>query len=299
MGNVVNLVSRAGGSLLKRLDHRLGALPPSGRELLTSMRAARGEIGDAYERCDFAGAIRRIMALADDANRLVNQEEPWNTIKTDEEAARGTVTTALHAARILATYLTPVVPALTVKIGSFLGVELSWAGVDEEFENVTLGKFERLLNRVERAHVDAMIEATKKEAEMAEAAASETAGGDGAKRPLDMEPLAPECTYDQFIAVDLRVARILEAEEVEGADKLLRVRLDLGGETRQVFAGIRGYYEPDELVGRLTVCVANLKPRKLGRFGVSEGMILAAGAGGEGVFLLQPDSGAQPGQRVT
>ena len=285
VGKFVNLASRAGGSLLDKLDRKLGALPADGRALVDRLRAASPEVAQHFESCDFARAMRRVMALADEANRLVNDQEPWRTIKTDPERARGTITTALHVVRILATWLAPVVPTLSEKVARFLGRELTWSGIDEDFENATIPPFERLLDRIDRAGVNAMIESSKPVEE-----APEPSG------PWQEEPLTEQCTIDDFVKVDLRIARIAEAELVEGADRLLRLKLDLGGVERNVFAGIRKAYDPKELVGRLTVCVANLAPRKM-KFGVSEGMVLAASSG-DGIYLLSPDSGAEPGSRV-
>jgi len=290
VGKFANLASRSGPMLTRKLDGRLGTLDGDGRALVETLRAEKDAIIADYVGLNYASAIRRIVALADAANRYVDQAEPWVTVKTDVEKTRRTLTAVLNAVHLLTIYLKPVLPGFAAKIERFLGVEpLSMADVDRTLENRPIGTFERLAERMEKEKVDAMIEESKPRDE---AARPEPAGPAG-----PAEPIAPECSFDDFMKVDLRVARIARAEKVEGADKLLALELDLGGLTKHVFAGIAQAYSPEQLVGRRVVCVANLAPRKM-RFGTSEGMILAAGEGGKDIFLLGIDEGAAPGQRI-
>ena len=287
VGKFANLASRSGPMLTRKLDGRLGTLDEAGRALVETLRAEKGAIIADYEGLNYASAIRRIVALADAANRYVDQAEPWVTVKTDAETTRRTLTAVINAVHLLTIYLKPVLPGFAAKIERFLGVEpLSMADVDRTLEDRPIGTFERLAERMDKEKVDAMIEESKPRDE---AARSEPAG--------PAEPIAPECSFDDFMKVDLRVARIARAEKVDGADKLLALELDLGGLTKHVFAGIAQAYSPEQLVGRHVVCVANLAPRKM-RFGTSEGMILAAGEGGQDIFLLGLDEGAAPGQRI-
>ena len=225
------------------------------------------------------------------ATNTSEDNQPWSLIKTDPEQARTVLTAVLNASRILTIYLKPVLPDFAAKMERFLNISpLSFADTDTVLENHTINPYERLIERVEKEKVDAMIEDSKQQT------AAPVAAAEPSKPTLD-EPLAEECTIEDFMKVDLRIAKIASASAVEGADKLLALELDLGGVTRNVFAGIAKAYKPEDLVGRLVVCVANLKPRKM-KFGLSEGMVCAAGPGGSDIFLLTPDTGAQPGQRV-
>ncbi|MBK9385403.1 MAG: methionine--tRNA ligase [Planctomycetes bacterium] len=290
VGKLVNLASRAGGSLLERLDRRIGAVPPSGRALLTEIRAAQREIEEAYEQGDYARVTRTTMALADRANKLFNEEAPWKSVAADPEAARGSVSTALNAARLLAAFLAPIVPTLVADLDAFLGEPTRWSALGQDLSPRVLGPFRHLLARLEGEKVRAMIDASKP----ADATPPPLPATPSA---LQKDPLSPECSIEDFGKIDLRVARIAAAEHVEGAGKLLKLTLDLGGgTTKNVFAGIKSSYAPEQLVGRLTVCVANLAPRKM-RFGTSEAMVLAA-SNDAGLYILSPDTGAEPGLRV-
>jgi methionyl-tRNA synthetase len=191
--------------------------------------------------------------------------------------------------RAILTYLKPVVPTLAADAEAFLGETLGWTAPVSFRGNSNINEFKPLLTRVEKDKVDAMLEATKEA--LAAAAAPQKTG------PLVNDPIAAEIEFNDFAKVDLRIALIANAEHVEGSDKLLRLTLDLGGETRNVFSGIKSAYDPKDLVGKLTVVVANLKPRKM-KFGMSEGMVLAAGPGDKEIYLLEPNNGAKPGQRV-
>jgi methionyl-tRNA synthetase len=234
------------------------------------------------------------MVLADRANKYVEERAPWALRKDPARAAelQQVCTVALNLFRQLAVYLAPILPRLAKQTGELLNKPItSWDDAQQPLLGTPVSKFEHLLQRVEAKQVEAMIEASK----VPEADAAQPQDGPEA---LAAEPLAATCTIDDFVKVDLRVARVLAAQEVKGSDKLLQLTVTLGGnERRNVFAGIKSAYEPAALVGRLVVIVANLEPRKM-RFGVSEGMVVAAGPGGKDIFLLSPDSGAVPGQRL-
>ena len=291
VGKVVNIASRCAGFIVKRCEGRLADSLDEPGLLETFVRAA-DEIARLYEAREFGHAMREIMTLADRANQYIDERKPWVLAK--DEARRGEAqavySMGLELFRVLMILLKPVLPAMAAKAEAFLQVPpLAWADLDTPMGAHRVAAFEPLMTRVDPDAVEAMVEASRESLE--EKARPPVAG------PLADEPIAPEIGFEDFARIDLRVARIARAEQVEGADKLLRLTLDLGGETRQVFAGIKSAYDPAELEGRLTVMVANLAPRKM-RFGVSEGMVLAAGPGGKDLFILSPDEGAQPGMRV-
>jgi methionyl-tRNA synthetase len=295
VGKLANLASRCGPMLTNKLGGKLGRIDSGGRELLNTLVAAKQQIIADYERLDTASVVRSVAALADICNKYTEDSQPWSVIKTDPEKTRVILTTVLNAARILTIYLKPVLPAFAEKIEAFLDIKpQTFADVETMLEDRPIKQFIRLVERVEKEKVDAMIEESKP-AESAAAPVQEPQP----QTPVLEEPLAAECTIDDFAKVDLRIARVLKASAVEGADKLLSLELDLGcGIVRHVFAGIAKVYKPEDLPGRLVVCVANLKPRKM-KFGLSEGMICASSNPSEpGIYLLAVDSGAKPGQRV-
>ena len=236
------------------------------------------------------------MALADRANPYVEQNKPWELNKDPDAADRlqDVCTVALNLFRQLAIYLAPVLPRLADQCGELLGQPIEhWDDSKEPLVGTPVNKFKHMISRVEPKQVHAMIEESRQEAP-----AQPLPTFDDSGEPLEKEPLAEQIEFPDFTKVDLRVARVLAAEHVPDARKLLKLTLGLGGdERRTVFAGIKAAYEPESLVGRLVVCVANLAPRKM-KFGVSEGMVVASGPGGPDVFLLSPDEGAVPGQRV-
>lgn len=288
VGKLANLASRSGPMLTQKLDGRLGQLDDEGRELIRKLQAAKDSIVADFEGLSYSSAVRTISSLVDECNRYVDNKQPWVTVKSDAEQTRTTLTAVINAVKILTIYLKAVLPSYAEKVERFLNVgSLDFSDVDGLLEEHTIGKFERLVERVDKDKVEAMVEESKENTEPVEEAVEIT---------LD-EPIEPECTIDDFMKVDLRIARIVLAEPVEGANKLLHLELDIGGIKKNVFAGISKAYKPEDIVGRLVVCVANLKPRQM-KFGLSEGMILAAGPGGSDIFMLKPDDGAQPGQRV-
>jgi methionyl-tRNA synthetase len=296
VGKVVNLASRTA----KLLENGLLAESYPGDGGLFDQAAADGEqIAACYEAGDYNGAMRLIMACADRANKFVDDRQPWALRKDPSRASelRDVCSIALNLFRQLAIYLAPVLPDLAGQAAKLLHASIGpgdWNQSAKPQVGSKVDVFEHMMKRVEKQQVDAMIEDSKPVG--VEQASTQPA--DGAEA-LVKEPLTTElCTIDDFTKVDMRVARVVEAEEVKESDRLLRLTLSLGGDIRRnVFAGIKGVYKPEDLLGKLVICCANLAPRKM-RFGVSEGMVLAAGAGGQEIFVLRPDAGAVPGQRV-
>jgi methionyl-tRNA synthetase len=281
VGKLVNIASRCAGFVHRLNDGRLADRLPD-EALFTEFRVASEDIAADYEARRFARGIRKIMALADRANQAIDEQKPWVMAREPgkEAAVLGVCTLGLNLFRSLIVLLKPVIPAVAGRAEEFLGAgELTWNSLEKPLLGSRIAKFKPLLSRVEPAAIEAIL---------AEAS-------DGAKGLNDTTH--DEIDLDTFLKVDLRIAEIKSADYVEGADKLLRLTVSLGEEERTLFAGIRSAYEPDALKGRKIVIVANLKPRKM-RFGVSEGMILAAGPGGEDIFLLSPDAGAEPGMQV-
>jgi methionyl-tRNA synthetase len=294
VGKVVNLASRT-ARFVK--GQPLVAIPDGRDEgLFAAGAAAGGEIAEAYEARDSNRAMRLIMGLADRANEFVEGREPWNLKKdeTKQDELREVCAIALNLFRQITIYLAPVLPRFAEESARLLSLEgaTRWEDAATPVVGHEVGKFKHLMERVDPEKVEAMLAASLEAAESSETQA--VAAGEA----LAGEPLEPECTIDDFLKVDLRVAEILEAKAVPKANKLLELTLSLGGnERRTVFAGIKKAYDPESLVGRLTVVVGNLAPRKM-KFGLSEGMVLAAGPGDSELFILSPDSGAKPGQRI-
>jgi len=292
VGKVVNIASRCAGFVKKLGGGRLSAHCAE-PELVARFIAAGDAIAEDFEAREFGRAVRKIMELADEANTYIAEAEPWVLAKQAgrEQEVLDICSLGINLFRQLMVYLAPIVPAMAEASREFLKLDsLAWESRHHVLLDHEIAKFKPLMTRVERDKIDAMIEASKEDL-VEEQKLKETPRG-----PLAEDPIAPEIAFDDFAKVDLRIARIAKADYVEGADKLLELTLDLGGETRTVFAGIRAAYAPEALEGHLTVMVANLAPRKM-RFGVSEGMVLAAGSNG-GIYLLEPHSGAEPGQRV-
>ncbi|MGE6159427.1 methionine--tRNA ligase [Aeromonas salmonicida] len=290
VNKLVNLASRNAGFIAKRFDGKLAATCAE-PELYAEFANASASISEAYEAREFSRAIREIMALADKANRYVDEKAPWVLAKQEGADAelQAVCSVGINLFRVLMAYLKPVMPLLAERAEAFLGETLTWDGVAQPLTNHQLAPFKALFSRIEPAKIEAMIEASKED--LAKEQAPKVTG------PLADDPISPTISYEDFAKLDLRVALIKKAEAVPEADKLLKLQLDLGGETRQVFAGIKSAYNPEDLEGKLTVMVANLAPRKM-RFGMSEGMVLAAGPGGKDLWILEPQEGAQPGMRV-
>ncbi len=284
VGKFANLASRAAPMLKTKLAGRLGQLDEQGKKLIETLTAASGEIIENYENLNYAAVVRTTVGLADLADRYIEQNQPWTTIKTDPEKARMILTAALNAIRILTVYLKPILPRFAEKIERLLGIgKLSFADVQATLQEHNINDFERLFERVSKEQVDTMIEESKEP---------------GDKKAMTTEPIKPECTIQDFEKIDLRIAQVVKAEFVEGADKLLRLQLDVGGIQKSVLAAIAQAYKPEDLTGKIVIYFANLKPRQM-RFGLSEGMILASGTGGKDIFMLTADPGATPGRKVS
>ena len=290
VGKVVNIASRC-AKFLTNGNNGILSSTIENQALWNQVSGAKDSIANHYENRDFSKAIREIMALADLANEYIAAKEPWKLNKDPDQKQKvqDICSLGINIFRVILTYLKPVLPSMAEAGETFLNDSLTWESVNQPLVKHQINPFTPLMQRIEKERVDAMVEASKQD--LPKAIEPIISG------PLADEPLADEISFDDFIKVDLRVALIVKAEHVEGADKLLQLTLDIGGETRQVFSGIKSSYDPQSLEGRLTVMVANLAPRKM-RFGMSEGMVLAA-ADKKGIYLLEPDSGAQPGQRVT
>ena len=282
VGKVVNIASRCAGFIHRGFD---GVLAGSvhDEELWDEVSGARRELAQLYESGDVGRAIRQITALADRTNQYIAEHEPWKHVRDPERAdqVQGVCSLGINVFRALVIYLKPILPAMATKAEAFLRVDpLAWEDAGEPLIAHEIERFKPLFTRIDRKDIDKVVAATVAEAE------AETDEG------------SAEVSIDEFGKIDLRVAKVLDANSVDGADKLLELRLDVGDSQRTVFAGVREAYDPGTLVGRLVVVVANLAPRVM-RFGTSEGMVLAAGPGGEDIFLLSPDEGAEPGMRVT
>ena len=282
VGKLVNIASRCAGFIGKRFNGKLtDSLPEP--ELFAEIANASETIAGHFEKREYSKAMRVVMSLADTANRYIDAKKPWVMIKDEAQLdeVQAVCTQGLNMFRSLMVYLTPVIPVVADGARAFLGEESwNWESASSPLLGAKINKFTPLLTRVEKQQVDNMVDQSK-----------DTTGEP--KTVTDDNTIS----IDDFMKVDLRIARIDEASPVEGADKLLALTLNLGDSTRKVFAGIKAAYDPESLIGRQVIVVANLAPRKM-RFGVSEGMVLAAGPGGEDIFLLSPDDGAEPGMRV-
>ena len=313
IGKYVNIASRAAGFIFKRFEGKVSDAAMND-PVLVQLREAADEIKADYETREFVRAMRRVMELADVVNEFVDREKPWELAKDPARAAdlQRTASVALEGFRLLTLYLKPVLPATAARVEAFLNCgELTWQSVETPLSSANpISKYEHLMGRVDRkGQLDKLLpdrpeqtapeagkpgeKADKKPQKKSAPAADPNAPGG--------EPVAEICTIDDFTRVDLRVARVVKCEEVEGSDKLLRLELDAGeGRLRQVFSGIKAWYKPEDLTGRLVVMIANLAPRKM-RFGVSEGMVLAASSAlkkDEGVYLIEPFEGAEPGMKL-
>ncbi len=293
VGKVVNIASRCAGFISKQFDGMLAQdLPADQKAEYQKFVTAEAQIAEHYEAREFGKAMRDIIQLAEYANGYIADAEPWVKIKDESQRddVQAICTAGLNYFRVIMTYLSPVLPELAEKTASFLNCELTLDAIESPLVNHKINKFKPMMARLEESSINKIIEETRESA--ADDAANASATGN-----QSVEPLKAEIDYADFDKCDFRIARIVDAQPVEGADKLLQLTLDIGNETRNVFAGIKSAYDPATLVGRHTVMIANLKPRKM-RFGLSEGMVLAAGPGGGDLFILSPDDGAAPGMQV-
>ncbi|MEH6824670.1 MAG: methionine--tRNA ligase [Motiliproteus sp.] len=297
IGKVVNIASRSAGFITKKYDGYLSATC-SEPELVASFIAAGDDIAILYENREFSKAIKTVMHLADQANEYIHQQEPWALAKQEgqEQRVQDVCSVGINLFRILMVYLKPVLPQMCAKAEHFLDNELNWNALEQILQNHQINRFKPLMTRVEQDKIDAMSTASKEAISNEPQSAAQTPQQQ-TDSPLNNEPIAAQIEFSDFAKLDLRIVRIAKAEPVEGAKKLLRLTLDLGGESRNVFAGIKSAYTPEQLEGKLTVMVANLAPRQM-KFGLSEGMVLAAGPGGKELWILEPQDGAKPGMRV-
>jgi methionyl-tRNA synthetase len=297
VGKFINIASRSAGFIAKRFGGQLGTVSVDGEELLVMLRAGAEDLRQLYDSRDYARALREVMALADQVNAYVDANKPWELAKQagQEERLHDVCTTCIEAFRLLTLYLKPVLPALAAQVEAFLKITpLQWADAGRSLSaGHAIGDYKHLMTRADPKVLEQLFTPPAAAAAPAAEAAPTLPGG---------EALAPTITIDDFTKIDLRIAKIVACEKVEGSTKLLRLTLDVGeGKTRNVFSGIASAYQPEQLAGKLTVMVANLAPRKM-KFGVSEGMVLAASHADEkaqpGIHVLEPWPGAQPGMRV-
>ncbi|QLG87507.1 methionine--tRNA ligase [Chitinibacter bivalviorum] len=293
IGKYINIASRAAGFITKRFEGKLAA-DLSGVELLNKLQAASEGIAAHYDAREYSRAIREIMALTDEVNQFVDQNKPWEMAKQEGQEAnlQRVCSILINAFRLLTIYLKPVLPKLSNDVEAFLNIPpLQWADAQNLLLDHSINAYNHLMVRIDPKNIEAMVEENKQSLAPIEAPAAAKAAPS-----FEIAPIAETCSIDDFMKVDLRIALIANAQHVEGAEKLLQLTLDLGNETRNVFAGIKSAYKPEDLIGKHTVMVANLAPRKM-KFGMSEGMVLAAGGDG-GLYILEPHAGAKPGMRV-
>lgn len=297
IGKITNLASRGAQMLNKNLDGQMGTMDEDGKTIFKTAQSKSETIASHFEARDFGKALVIIRDIADETNRYFDSKEPWSSIKTDPESTRAVLTSILNIFRLLAIYLKPILPVYAEQTEKLFNEKpFSWDSLNTAIENHKINPYEYLASRVDMKEIEKIIEDTKQE--LAEDKKMKTAPD----QPQPDQQPAPEkkdtlIDYDTFAKVDLRVAEIMNAETIDGADKLLKLTVSLGDHERQIIAGIKKAYNPDDLKGRLVAIVANLQPRKM-KFGISEGMVLAAGTEGSDLFLLSPDSGAKPGQKI-
>lgn len=290
VGKVVNIASRCSGFIAKRFDNRL-AEQCSEPALFQGFVNANQPIAEFYEAREFGKAMREIMALADKANQYIDEKKPWLIAKEvgKDQELHDVCTMGLNLFRLLAVYLKPVIPVLAENAESFLNIaSQAWPIGAQPLLNHAINDFKPLMTRVEANKITAIVEASKENLEKTAAPSSTI---------KKFETIANTIEFDDFAKLDLRIAKIIKADHVEGSDKLLQLTVDIGDETRNILAGIKSAYAPEDLEGKLTLVIANLAPRKM-RFGCSEGMVLAAGPGGKDIWILSPDQGAVAGLRV-
>lgn len=298
IGKVVNIASRCAGFITKKFDGKLSATYPEDVSGNYEMYSSAGQIiGQYYEQREYGKAMREIMNLAEHANIYINDEQPWVKIKDPALAdeVQQICTVGLNYFRAIMTYLSPVLPELATKTEAFLNTTLSLQAIERPLLNHHINAYKPMMTRIETSQVDKVLEETK--SSIPPNAIIDKDSDSNTAAISEQVPLKPEIEIDDFNKIDLRIATIVNAQAVEGADKLVQLTLDIAFEQRTVFAGIKAAYNPEDLIGRRTVMVANLKPRKM-RFGVSSGMVLAAGPGGSDLFILSPDEGAGPGMSV-
>jgi methionyl-tRNA synthetase len=287
VNNITNLTSRTVGFLNKRLESRLGSIPPDVGDLMASVTDSVEAAKDYYLKLLFGQATKEILKIADLANGFVQERAPWSAIKDDPERARNELTFVVNCIKIITVLLKPIIPSYCEKVQQILGLrDLTWDDAKFDLENCAIGQFEKLADRLEAGVMEKMIEAS-----------SETFAADGERGSAELPEFKQEITIDDFGGVDLRAGKVITAEDVPGSDKLLKLEVDLGLEQRTVFAGIKSSYKPADLLGLTVVVVANLKPRKM-RFGLSQGMILAAEDGAGKVRICELPDTVVPGTPI-
>ena len=300
VGKVINIASRCAGFIHKRFEGKLAqTLSEESLKLYQKTADAQKQLAKLYEERDYAHAMREIMALADLANEYIDQTAPWVLAKQTDKTTElhDSVSTGINLFRLLMTYLAPVIPATAEKAKTFLNIDnWQWQNLQTPLLGHQIQKFNPLMTRVEPEKIQQMLQDTKQDLAQHQKTHTGNKQMDNTEQTT-IEPIAEQISIEDFMKIDLRIAKIIQAEAVPEANKLLKLTLDIGSEQRQVFAGIKSAYNPEQLIGKLTVMVANLKPRKM-RFGLSEGMVLAAGPGGSELYILSPDEGAKPGMRV-
>lgn len=309
VGKITNLASRGAQMLTKKMDGVLSTPDSEGDALIAAAQARAESIAAYYEARDFAKATNEIRLIADEANKYFDEKAPWKSIATDLEGTKKVLTTTLNMFRIIAIYLKPILPEYVSKVEKLLNESpYQWNDLGKVLKNTRVNEYEHLMNRMEMDSIKAMIEEgrklneelqkTKLKGSVKAASATAATPAKTAAAPATEGGKTAEIEFDDFMKVDLRIGKVVEAEEIKEADKLLRLKVDIGGgEIKQIIAGIKAAYSPDKLLGRQVLVCVNLKPRKM-KFGMSEGMVLAAGNGGSDLFVLSPDEGAQVGQRV-
>ena len=306
VGKITNLASRGAQMINKSCGGTLSTMDDDSRALLAECRAKVAEVTAAYEKRDFCRVMVLVREMADKANQLFDSKMPWKLVKEDVEATRAVLTGTLNLFRIMAICLKPILPAYTEKVEALFGeTAYTFADAEKDIENITIGAYEHLAARVDAKAVAAMVEASKEDLKATQKTVNEKdvkkAIRQIATKPAETvfpEPIAPEITFNDFAKADLRVAQVVAADIVEGSDKLLRLSLDIGEEKpRNVFAGIRASYKPEDLLGKQVVMIANLAPRKM-RFGISEGMVLASTDPDGSFRVMQPLSPTAPGARL-
>ncbi|TCV87448.1 methionine--tRNA ligase [Sulfurirhabdus autotrophica] len=298
VGKYINIASRSAGFIAKRFDGKLSSAEEN--PAIKEIQLGAESIATSYGNREYGKALRDIMLLTDKANQFVDQEKPWELAKQEGQEVRlhRVCSEALNMFRLLTLYLKPVIPHLAAQVEAFLKIEpMQWQDANTLLpDGHTINAYKHLMTRVDSKQIDAMLEANKQSLQTSAKAEPQSPARHAEKQQHDIPAIAETISIDDFSKIDLRIAKIVHAEHVEGAEKLLKLTLDIGSEQRTVFAGIKSAYDPEKLIGRLTVMVANLAPRKM-KFGLSEGMVLAAGDG-NGLYILGPDDGAQPGMRV-
>jgi methionyl-tRNA synthetase len=299
VGKYINIASRAAGFISKRFEGKLAATLGDNAQL-KQLAAAAPMLAELYEAREYGKALREVMALTDVANQYVDENKPWELAKKEGQEAKlhEVCSVCLNLFRLLTVYLKPVLPKLAENVEDFLNIKpLAWSDPGSLLRDHAIKPYQHLMTRVETKQIDALLEANKQTMEAPKSDAHSQARH-AEKQQHEAQPVSDIIGIDDFTKVDLRIAKIVNAEHVEGAEKLLKLTLDIGEDKpRTVFAGIKSAYDPAKLIGRLTVMVANLAPRKM-KFGLSEGMVLAASGEGPGLYILSPDEGAQPGMRV-